>query len=270
MVDKQYLLNTREMARFVADGFLCFEELVPDELNRAACAEMESGVPRGRAGAPLAELWTDAAIGRVVNLPQIQGIIQSLVGSSPLYDHHAVHTVDANHEHGQIWHADAIIDTRLHFDIQFFYFAHDTPREMGGTMFLPGSQYRRISESDIARYQNFLGQTPMVCKAGTVAVAHHGIWHCAQPNLTDRKRYMFKLRLNPTVRQKKLWNTDDIDDAEIPALLNANHRWYGNEVRLEVVNRIKMWRFLTGDETYDVSYWLSRLENAPESEVRAA
>ena len=270
MVDKQYLLNTKQMAQFVAVGFLRFDELVPDEINRAACAEMETGVPRGRAGAPLAELWTDAAIGRVVRLPQIQGIIHSLVGPDPLYDHHAVHTVDARHEHGQIWHADAIIDTRLHFDIQLFYFAHDTPREMGGTMFLPGSIYRRISESDIARYQNFLGQMPMVCKAGTVAVAHHGIWHCAQPNLTGRKRYMFKLRLNPTVRQKKLWNTDDIDDAEIPGLLNANHRWYGNEVRLEVVNRIKLWRFLTGDENYDVSYWLSRLENAPENELRAA
>ena len=270
MVDNQYLLNTKQMAQFVADGFLRFDELVPDELNRAACAEMETGVPRGKAGAPLAELWTNAAIGRVVRLPQIQGIIHSLVGPDPLYDHHAVHTVDAHHEHGQIWHADAIIDTRLHFDIQLFYFAHDTPREMGGTMFLPGSIYRRISESDIARYQNFLGQMPMVCKAGTVAVAHHGIWHCAQPNLTGRKRYMFKLRLNPTVRQKKLWNTDDIDDAEIPGLLNANHRWYGNEVRLEVVNRIKLWRFLTGDENYDVSYWLSRLENAPENELRAA
>ena len=270
MVDKQYLLNTKQMAQFVAAGFLRFDELVPDELNRAACAEMETGVPRGKAGAPLAELWTHAVIGQVVRLPQIQGIIHSLVGPGPLYDHHAVHTVDAHHEHGQIWHADAIIDTRLHFDIQLFYFAHDTPREMGGTMFLPGSIYRRISESDIARYQNFLGQMPMVCKAGTVAVAHHGIWHCAQPNLTGRKRYMFKLRLNPTVRQKKLWNTDDIDDAEIPGLLNANHRWYGNEVRLEVVNRIKLWRFLTGDENYDVSYWLSRLENAPENELRAA
>ena len=150
MVDKQYLLNTKQMAQFVADGFLRFDELVPDELNRAACAEMEAGVPRGRAGAPLAELWTDAAVGQVVRLPQIQGIIHSLVGPGPLYDHHAVHTVDANHEHGQIWHADAIIDTRLHFDVQLFYFAHDTPREMGGTMFLPGSHYRRISESDMS------------------------------------------------------------------------------------------------------------------------
>jgi hypothetical protein len=270
MVDKQHLLNSKQMAKFVADGFLRFDELVPEELNRAACAEMEAGGIRGKAGEPLDGMWQDAAIGQVVRLPAIRGMIESLVGPGPLYDHHAVHTVNANHEHGQIWHADAIIDTRLHFDVQFFYFAHDTPREMGGTMFLPGSQFRRISESDIARYQNFLGQMPMVCKAGTVAVAHHGIWHCAQPNLTDNKRYMFKLRLNPTVRQKKLWNTDDLDDVEIPGLLNANHRWYGNEVRLEAVNRIKMWRFLTGDDNFDVSYWLSRLENAPENELRAA
>ena len=47
MVDKQYLLNTKQMAQFVADGFLRFDELVPDEINRAACAEMEAGVPRG-------------------------------------------------------------------------------------------------------------------------------------------------------------------------------------------------------------------------------
>ena len=74
---------------------------------------------------------------------------------------------------------------------------------------------------------------------------------------------MFKLRLNPTVRQLKLWNTDDIDDPEVNGLLNTNHRWYGNESRLEIVNRIKLWRFLIGDETFDLGYWLSRLENEP-------
>ncbi len=150
---------------------------------------------------------------------------------------------------------------------EFFYFSHDTPREMGGTMFLPGSHFRRISESDVARYQNFLGQVPMVCEAGTVAVAHHGIWHCAQPNLTGNKRYMFKLRLNPTVRQRQLWNTHDIEDPEIGKILSTNHGWYGNEVRLEIVNRIRFWRFLTGNDDFDVSYWLSRLENKPETEL---
>ncbi|NKB66287.1 MAG: phytanoyl-CoA dioxygenase [Candidatus Latescibacteria bacterium] len=271
MVDKTHLLDSKQMAHFVADGFLRFDDLVPDQLNQAACAEMDQGqVPGHRAGAPLATAWPDSALGQVFRLPQIQGIIHSLVGPDPLYDHHAVHTVGPSHEHGQIWHADAIIDTRQHFDIQFFYFSHDTPREMGGTMILPGSQYRHVSESDIARYQNFRGQYPMVCRAGTLVVVHHGIWHCAQPNLTDDKRYMFKLRLNPTVRQLRLWNTDDIDDSEIRGILGANHQWYGNEVRLEIVNRIKFWRFLTGNDKYDVGYWLSRLENMPENQMQAA
>lgn len=265
-----HLLDTRQMTRFAADGFLRWDALVPADLNEAVCRQMEEGIPRATAGRPLDEAWPDTPIAEVFRMPEIQGITRSLVGPDPLYDHHAVHTVDAGREQGQIWHADAIIDTRTHFDIQFFYFAHDTPREMGGTMFLPGSQYRRISESDIARYQNFLGQTPMVCEAGTVAVAHHGIWHCAQPNLTDAKRYMFKLRLNPTVKQCRLWNTTDLDDPEIGKALGTNHGWYGNEVRLEVVNRIKFWRFLTGNESFDVSYWLSRLENTPETELAAS
>ena len=267
MVDKKYLLDSTQMANFVADGFLRFDELVPKALNEAAHTEMdERSVLGGSGGTPLSKVWTDdSAIGRVFRLPEIQGIIQSLVGPEPLYDHHAVHIVQANQPTGQIWHADAIIDLRMHFDIQFFYFSHDTPREMGGTMILPGSHYRRVCETDIARYQNFLGQHAFDCKAGTLAVVHHGIWHCAQPNLTDETRYMFKLRLNPTVRQLCLWNTDDIDHPSIPGILSRNHKWYGNDVRLEIVNRIKLWRFLIGDESYDVGYWLSRLENMPEN-----
>jgi hypothetical protein len=64
MVDKEHLLTTQQMARFVADGFLRFDELVPPELNKAACAEMEKGeIPRARGGLNLSELWQDQAIG---------------------------------------------------------------------------------------------------------------------------------------------------------------------------------------------------------------
>lgn len=267
MVDKQHLLTTEQMASFVADGYLRFDDFIPDEYNKAAHEEMSSGVStRGGGGTVLNDVWGEnSAVGKVFRLPKVQGIIQSLVGENPLYDHHAVHIVRPNSEIGQIWHADAIIDLRMHFDIQFFYFSHDTPREMGGTMILPGSHYRRVCETDIARYQNFLSQHAVVCNAGTLLVVHHGMWHCAQPNLTDQTRYMFKLRLNPTVRQLKLWNTDDLNTAGIRGILSRNHRWYGNDVRLEIVNRIKLWRFLIGDESYDVGYWLSRLENMPEN-----
>ncbi|MCY3714557.1 MAG: phytanoyl-CoA dioxygenase family protein [Gemmatimonadetes bacterium] len=265
MADSTHLLNSKQMALFVAEGYLRFDELVPDDLNRAVKAEMDNqAIPREEAGSPLSAIWPDAAVGRVFRLPEIEGIIHSLVGPDPLYDHHAVHTVAAGHHFGQHWHADAIIDTRLHFDIQFMYFAHDTPREMGGTLILPGSHYRRISESDIARYHNFVGQVPMICKAGTVIVLHHGMWHCAQPNRTDEMRYMFKLRLNPTVRQLRLWNTEDIDDPEVSHILSTNQPWHGNEERIEHVNRIHFWRFLTGDDQFDNHYWLSRIENEPE------
>lgn len=271
MMDKELLLTTKDMARFAADGYLRWDEFIPQELNERAVEEMDqSKVPGGKAGRPLSQQWEGSVMREIFQLPKVQGIIHSLVGPDPLYDHHAIHTVNANNPNGQIWHADAIIDVRMHFDVQFFYFAHDTPREMGGTMILPGSHYRRISETDIARYQNFISQLPMVCKAGTLAVVHHGIWHCAQPNRTDRRRYMFKLRLNPTVRQLRLWNTDDLNDPAIGGILHTDHRWYGNEIRIEVVNRIKFWRFLTGNESFDVAYWLSRLENMPENRLQVA
>ncbi len=81
---------------------------------------------------------------------------------------------------------------------------------------------------------------------------------------------MFKLRLNPTVRQLKLWNTDDLDSPEVAKALFRNHKWYGNEDRLEYANRIKFWRFLTGNEKFDVNYWLTRIENTPERVVAQA
>ena len=90
---------------------------------------------------------------------------------------------------------------------------------------------------------------------------------------------MFKLRLNPTVRQLRLWNTEDLTDDyyrpkpihsafprgdDVPGILSRREPWFeAASGRLEIVNRIKLWRFLTGDESFDVHYWLGRLENTP-------
>ena len=133
MSDNKYLLSTEQMANFVADGYLRFDELIPSALNKAAHAEMEEGIiVRGRGGTVLNDVWDDdSAVGKVFRLPEVQGIIQSLVGENPLYDHHAVHIVRPQNDIGQIWHADAIIDLRMHFDIQFFYFSHDTRARNG-------------------------------------------------------------------------------------------------------------------------------------------
>lgn len=281
MVSKENLLTSKEMAEFVAKGFLRFDGLVPDELNQPAMREIEAGVPSAPAGTPLSQCYLPpSTLGQILRLPRIQGIIQSLVGADPLFDHQAVHIRQPNQDAAQHMHADSIIDTRTHFDIQLMYFPHDIPLEMGGTLLLPGSHFRRVNESEIARYQNIVGQIPMVCKAGSILVLHHGIWHCGRQNTTDKPRYMFKVRLNPTVRQLRLWNTDDLTDEvsqpqiifagvkgaepDIQGILAKQEPWFDwGDGRLEIVNRIRLWRFLTGDETFDAHYWMTRLENMP-------
>ena len=280
MIDKQHLLNSYQVAEFAARGFLRFDELVPDAINRAVMRDIDSNAIQGApAGTPLSQCYAGTAIRDMLDLPPIQGLIHSLVGADPLFDHDAIHVREPNQGRAQGLHADSIIDLRTHFDIQIMYFPHDVPLEMGGTLLLPGSHFRRINEADIAAYQNMRGQIPMVCKAGAVLALHHGIWHCGRQNKTDRRRYMFKLRLNPAERQLRLWNTDDLDESyrahqeifterrgqkSIQDILSQREPWFeAASGRLEIVNRIKLWRFLTGDDGFDVHYWLTRLENMP-------
>ncbi len=288
MIDKKYLLTTAQMAEFVARGFLRFDELVPEAINRDVMAAFDAGgIDAAPAGTPLSHCYPQPSpIGAMLRIPKIQGIIHSLVGPDPLFDHHAIHVRQPNEGKAQGMHGDSIIDTRMHFDIQLMYFPHDVPLEMGGTLLVPGSQYRRINEGDIARYQNFAGQVPMVCKAGSLLALHHGIWHCGRQNKTDRKRSMYKIRLNPVVRQYRLWNTDDLASMtggqkriftaeqnaaeDVQTILGRGEPWYEDGGgRLEIVNRVKMWRFLSGDENFDVHYWLTRLENMPETRLAA-
>jgi hypothetical protein len=284
MVDKGHLLNSRQMASFAARGFLRFEALIPPELNETAMREIDGDVPSAPAGTPLSRCYPPpSALGEILRSPEIAGIIYSLVGPDPLFDHQYVHVREPRQEAAQHLHGDSTIDLRMHFDMQLMYFPHEVPLEMGGTLLVPGSHFRRINESDIGRYQNIVGQIPMVCQAGTILVLHHGIWHCGRQNKTSQKRYMFKVRLNPTVRQMRLWNTDDLDSSvgqqhpifskqtptdDIQAILGSFEPWFeGGNGRLEILNRIKFWRFLTGDDNFDAHYWLTRLENMPEKRV---
>lgn len=280
MTDPQHLLCSVQMAEFVARGFLRFDELVPDEINCAALAELERGLPQIPTGTTLSECYLPpSAIGEMIRLPAVQGIIESLVGESPDFDHHAAHVRQPHERYSQHLHGDSIIDTRTCFDIQLLYFPHDVPPEMGGTLIIPGSHFRRVNESDIARYQNVRGQVAYAGKAGTLLFLHHGLWHCGRQNHTDRIRCMLKVRLNPRQKQVRLWNTADLADwshrplfswmgqaeDDVIKILATPEPWFELATgRLEIVNRIRLWRFLIGDDEFDIDYWLTRLENAPE------
>jgi hypothetical protein len=246
-LDKSWLLTAKQMAQFVTDGYLFFEEIVPKALNEAVLADQESGCGH----------WDRSEATRAVfALPPVKGILQSLVGENPPYDHSALHIVGPQQHSAQHWHADSIIDARpLAFDIQAMYFSHDCPKEMGPTLVLPGSHLRRVSNASISRYKNIVGQRQFVCKAGSIAFLHQALWHCAQPNYTDRTRYMFKLRLRPGQEQRGLFNTDGYNDPEVRRMINCMpHRWQGEQARAENVERAKLWRYVCGDDSVDCAF----------------
>jgi len=247
-----------------------------------------SAIPRIAAGTPLAAAYPeDSPVRRVLDVPAVRGAITSLVGAGPVFDHQFLHITyppafyraQGAEPVSQPYHQDSNIDPRRSFDIQLMYFPHDTTAEMGGTRFLPGSHLRMVSEAAIARYQNVRGQEHVVCPAGTVLILHHGIWHGGGVNRSERLRYMFKIRLCPTEQQVRLWDTADLpatadpqrpifwtggvrDRDSVAAILTRPEPWFEHDTsRLEYINRVRLWRYLTGDPGYDADYCVTRIEN---------
>ena len=285
---KNRLLNTEEMARFVSDGFLIFESIIPKNvndlflkefINRKADANLL--IPDLPPGVHLNDCNFREIITSVLSQPIVSGAISSLVGDNPIFDHHHIHVAKPNSTTSQHNHQDSTIDPRENvFDIQLLYFPHEVEDNMGGTRYIPGTHLRRVHESQIARYQNMKGQKRVTCPSGTVFIFHHGIWHGAGSNQSKKNRIMYKIRLQPATKQTKLWDTSDLNPERIklwnrpifhgnpkknndpiPKILMKPQKWFDNEGRLEFINRVRLWRELIGDNKIDIDYWLTRLES---------
>jgi hypothetical protein len=288
-------LTTEEMARFVADGFLRFDALVPQSINddiveefapleSAKIKQMFSKLEEGEGPLRPASLTrlsdcypAPSRLGELLRLPQIQGVIESLVGPDPIYDHDFVHKLPGGSEYRQHLHVDAVVDSRdQSFDIQLFYFPREVKPGEGGTRFIPGSHLRRTRAEGVSRYQHLLGEQQYEGPAGTVLVFHHGLWHAGQPNPGSGDRWMYKVRLNPRVSQVKRWNTDDFADLHndasdhtfalmrldsVAQILRSMQPWQkGHEGRYEQMQRAALWRYLSGDPDFDVDFYYTRLE----------
>ncbi len=297
---RDHRLTTLQMARFAARGYLEFPAIVPAEIGEAYVEEVRAAtLPTVAAGTPLSRAYpAQSALHAFVTHPAVAGVIASLVGPEPLVDHHFTHIAlspatmarrgASRPQDSQHWHQDSTIDTRAAFDIQLMWYPRDVTADMGGTRYLPGSHLRIVSEAAIGRYQNIVGQRHVVCPAGTVLALHHGIWHGGGANRAEHDRHMFKVRLNPTVRQTLLWNTADLPadmksqrpifyetkprpNDDLHAILCEPQPWFEADTgRLEYINRVRFWRYLTGDESFDADYWLSRLENQAGRRVETA
>jgi hypothetical protein len=300
------LLTSAQMASFVARGFLRFDGAVPEAINADFMAEAGGAAPGGwedrraylkavaanqipevRAGTPLVKAYAPgSAMARLLALPLVRGVIASLLGEGPVFDHHFLHVTFPPQFHenqggenlSQPTHQDSTVDPRLSFDVQMMYFPHAVTREMGGTRFVPGTHLHKVSEVALARYQNLRGQQHVVCPAGTLLFLHHGMWHGGGVNLSRTPRFMLKIRMHAGGDQRRCWDVSDLpadrtqrpifflksrpEAGSIESILTTPEPWFEADTsRLEYVNRIKLWRYLTADPEWDADYWLTRLEN---------
>ncbi|MET9907714.1 phytanoyl-CoA dioxygenase family protein [Streptomyces sp. NPDC006476] len=268
MPTTRQLLNSVQVARFVAHGFLRLDAVVPPEMNEEALGVFDTGLDPVPYGSEVPKAFPESSFARrLVELPAVAGALESLVGPDPTIDHHFVHTREPHQGSAQPLHADALIDLRTDaFDVQLMYYPQEVTADMGGTLIVPGSHLRRTNESDTGRYQNLLGQTRLTCPAGTIALLHHGIWHGGRRNDSDTVRHMYKIRFNPTVPQVRLWDTADLDDPAVREELRRVFPWYEPATgRLEIHNRVRLWRSLTGDPGFDIDHWATRISNRPAS-----
>lgn len=281
------LLTTEEVARFVARGFHPMPGVVPDELNAAAVDELGRilaswGSPERpfapSSGQLLSEIYPEpSAIGAVLRHPPVAGALRSLLGPDPVFDHDFVHHKPAGDPFGQVLHQDAMVDPSLAFDVQLFYFPHEVAPDGGGTGFVPGTHLRCVHETDVGRYVHMAGEQQWAGPAGSVVLFHQGLWHRGMPNPSGRDRLMYKIRLNPVVRQLRQWDTSDLDELQngpddhlfarfrmdsVAGILRYREPWLGEaDHRLELANRARLWRYLTGDEGFDVDWYLTRTES---------
>lgn len=246
------LLTSKDVARFVARGFLRYEALLGPELCQGLLDDIRTGQHSEGCeyGLRLSEAWPAAPSVRAIFAePRMQAVITSLLGDDPIYDHHFPHISEPGERRSDDLHQDAIRDGRqFAFDLQISIFPQATTHEMGGTLIVPGSHLRRVNERDIGRYQHVAGQEQIVCPAGTVVFWHNNLWHSGRSNRSSFRRVMFKVRLRPRVRQHRSWDVSDLQDPEVYRILSENEPWHGVDGRIEIMNRLALFRYLSGDD----------------------
>lgn len=248
-------LEPIELARFCIDGLLVLERCVPTELNKAVLDDL-----RRYQGDKNAFWPGSAAAQEAFGQERLSAVVAALLGSEPGYDHSSVHLTPSGFPWAQPWHQDSLVEVReWAFDLLLFYFPQDTTAEMGATLVLPGSHLRRVSNRSLARHHGFRGQQRLACPAGSVAVAHAGLWHCGQPNWSAVDRYMVKLRLRPGRTQRGAAAAFGRATSEVrSAFRSSEHPWQGTEAGVDQVGYARLWRYLGGQGDVAPEGYLTR------------
>lgn len=283
-------LDDEQVRRFICDGVLTLDSV--DDLalhqrieSKLARLNEQSGHIDNNVLPSVSELQ------RILDAPAIDGALTSILG-----DDYMLHPMKAvvpsaplsaadrrlelqGDEDGppmgegsrsySYWHKDTYSPlgrTRYHVPrfVFLFYFPQNTPKEMGPTRVIPGSQYQDRLESE----DHPFAFVPGGIKAGNCLLTAYDIDHAGMSNRSDRMRYMVKFIFFRTRSPAGAsWNGGDVD-------------WQAPESRLGRFEHTETWRHVwdwmrgarptPGPVTDDFDELVSRLNGADQRRRLAA
>ncbi|MEV4449981.1 phytanoyl-CoA dioxygenase, partial [Streptomyces mirabilis] len=76
------------------------------------------------------------------------------------------------------------------------------------------------------------------------------------------------IRYNPTGRPRGRGHTPHRAPRRAPEELSTTFPWYEPATgRLEIYHRVLLWRALTGDDSFDLDHWVTRVSNHPREDA---
>ncbi len=235
------LLRDQQMKSFIRDGYIKLEPDYPPELHEKIYRQVKQMFDKnGNLGNNILPLIPD--IQQVFDHPLVHGALTGILGPNYVMHSHRFCHFNVPGSSGQDFHKDSYegdVSANNHRCrwAMAFYYPQNTPKNMGPTAILSGSQYYDTSK---AAHQ----QTELVLsgQAGTITLVHYDLWHRAMPNPSVNNRYMLKFlfyRLQePTTSD---WHNQEADWSPLSDEQTSN---YNNQMMYR-----KLWSWYRGVST---------------------
>jgi hypothetical protein len=213
---------------FCKTGIHIVEEVIPEATNRWVTDYLN------QEGATPNELVRDKRyIEEVLLHPEVAGAARSLLGENfQLPDWMANHRLVGPMPAKQ-WHVDGGSGfERLCNLLQVFYIPQSNTKEMGPTLFLPGSHIVPIAREELDHFGHLAGQAATVAPGGSVFFTAYSIWHRQSEKIDQSTRNLLKWEFWRTAPPKRDWIVDpDFDFAGAdysytnPYFSGATRKW---------------------------------------------
>lgn len=209
------LLDDEALMSFVVNGYLVVNSGLPAQFHEQVVAELDDanrGQPNPRSGIVEAV----PRLRDVYDSPTVRGALISILGPEVELHPYTLSHCNPPGYPGQMWHCGSAYDyPRELWRVQMFYFPRQVYGEMGASVLAPGTQYRRLANTDLHRYGRIANETFILADPGDVLIMHYDIWHRGSKNISDEMRYMVKTvgqRMKPPTAPSWRWSGKDPEE----------------------------------------------------------